>query len=84
MEMLRKVTLRATMGCRDCARTVGHRSHAAWMKTMCKHLDFPVVSGNVSLYNQTGENNILPTPVIGAVGLIENYEDQDGDHQFPW
>jgi phosphoribosylformylglycinamidine synthase len=36
----------------------------------CRALDFPVVSGNVSLYNQTGETPIQPTPAIGGVGLI--------------
>ena len=35
-------------------------------------LDFPVVSGNVSLYNETNGEAILPTPVIGGVGLIDN------------
>ncbi|PPD15783.1 MAG: phosphoribosylformylglycinamidine synthase II [Methylobacterium sp.] len=33
-------------------------------------LDFPVVSGNVSLYNETNGQGILPTPTIGGVGLI--------------
>jgi len=36
----------------------------------CKVLDFPVVSGNVSLYNETNGRAILPTPTIGGVGLI--------------
>ncbi|MCR9218770.1 MAG: phosphoribosylformylglycinamidine synthase subunit PurL [Alphaproteobacteria bacterium] len=35
-------------------------------------LDFPVVSGNVSLYNETNGEAILPTPVIGGVGLIQD------------
>ncbi len=35
-------------------------------------LDMPIVSGNVSLYNETDGSAILPTPTIGAVGLIEN------------
>jgi phosphoribosylformylglycinamidine synthase len=35
-------------------------------------LDFPIVSGNCSLYNETNGEAILPTPAIGAVGLIEN------------
>ncbi|HLW92299.1 MAG TPA: AIR synthase-related protein, partial [Roseiarcus sp.] len=35
-------------------------------------LDFPIVSGNVSFYNETSEVGILPTPAIGGVGLIEN------------
>ncbi|MCY4240617.1 MAG: phosphoribosylformylglycinamidine synthase subunit PurL [Rhodobacter sp.] len=36
----------------------------------CKALDMPIVSGNVSLYNETDGEPILPTPTIGAVGLI--------------
>jgi len=39
----------------------------------CQALDFPVVSGNVSLYNETSGRAILPTPTIGGVGLIENF-----------
>ena len=38
-----------------------------------KYLTFPVVSGNVSFYNQTKEVGIKPTPVIGGVGLIKDY-----------
>ena len=38
------------------------------------YLDFPVVSGNVSFYNQTKEVGIKPTPVIGGVGLIKDYK----------
>ena len=38
------------------------------------YLKFPVVSGNVSFYNQTKENGIKPTPSIGGVGLIKNYK----------
>jgi len=38
-------------------------------------LDMPIVSGNVSLYNETDGTGILPTPTIGAVGLIENIDD---------
>lgn len=41
----------------------------------CLALDFPIVSGNVSLYNETDGKGILPTPTIGAVGLIENLDD---------
>jgi phosphoribosylformylglycinamidine synthase len=44
------------------------------MAQACEALDFPVVSGNVSLYNETSGQSILPTPVIGGVGLIEDYE----------
>ena len=39
----------------------------------CKALDFPVVSGNVSLYNETQGRAILPTPTIGGVGLIGDF-----------
>jgi phosphoribosylformylglycinamidine synthase II len=40
------------------------------MRAACLALDYPVVSGNVSLYNETSGSAILPTPVIGGVGLI--------------
>jgi len=40
----------------------------------CTALEFPVVSGNVSLYNETAGQPILPTPAIGAVGLIEDLD----------
>jgi len=40
----------------------------------CKYLNYPVVSGNVSFYNETNDNSIKPTPVIGAIGLINNVE----------
>jgi phosphoribosylformylglycinamidine synthase len=36
-------------------------------------LDFPVVSGNVSLYNETNGAAIPPTPTVGAVGLLSDY-----------
>ncbi len=59
----------------------------------CKALDVPVVSGNVSLYNETteasGPRAVLPTPTIGAVGLFEKVSDvvgagfrTAGDHVF--
>ena len=38
----------------------------------CRALDFPIVSGNVSLYNETDGKGILPTPTIGGVGLIDD------------
>ncbi|KKL28488.1 hypothetical protein LCGC14_2374610, partial [marine sediment metagenome] len=41
----------------------------------CTALDMPIVSGNVSLYNETDGAGILPTPTIGAVGLIAQSED---------
>ncbi|PVA08304.1 phosphoribosylformylglycinamidine synthase subunit PurL [Thalassorhabdomicrobium marinisediminis] len=40
-----------------------------------KALDMPIVSGNVSLYNETDGQGILPTPTIGAVGLIDHPDD---------
>ncbi len=39
----------------------------------CRALDFPVVSGNVSLYNETNGRAILPTPTIGGVGLVDDF-----------
>jgi len=53
-----------------CVQGMGEASRA---------LDFPVVSGNVSLYNETKNEDgsslaILPTPAIGGVGLLENWE----------
>ena len=46
----------------------------AGMKAACDALDYPVVSGNVSLYNETNGQAILPTPVIGGVGLIDDLD----------
>jgi phosphoribosylformylglycinamidine synthase len=48
------------------------------MAEACRALDFPIVSGNVSLYNETKADDgsgsaILPTPAIGGVGLIEDW-----------
>ncbi|MBW8322555.1 MAG: phosphoribosylformylglycinamidine synthase subunit PurL [Rhizobium sp.] len=39
----------------------------------CKALDFPIVSGNVSLYNETNGQAILPTPTIAGVGLLKDW-----------
>jgi phosphoribosylformylglycinamidine synthase II len=39
----------------------------------CRALDFPVVSGNVSLYNETNGRAILPTPTVGGVGLLADF-----------
>ncbi|ABC63203.1 phosphoribosylformylglycinamidine synthase subunit PurL [Erythrobacter litoralis] len=48
------------------------------MGDACRMLDFPIVSGNVSLYNESkatgGGSAILPTPAIGGVGIIDDYE----------
>jgi phosphoribosylformylglycinamidine synthase subunit PurL len=47
------------------------------MADACRALDFPIVSGNVSLYNESkatgGGSAILPTPAIGAVGLLKDW-----------
>ncbi len=48
----------------ECVQGIGEAS---------KYLDFPIVSGNVSFYNQTKEIGIKPTPSIGGVGLIKDY-----------
>ena len=49
----------------ECVQGIGEAS---------KYLNFPVVSGNVSFYNQTKEVGIKPTPSIGGVGLLKDYK----------
>lgn len=44
----------------------------------CRALDFPIVSGNVSLYNETNGRGILPTPSIGGVGLMKDFRKSVG------
>ncbi len=48
------------------------------MAAACRALDFPVVSGNVSLYNETAGSPILPTPAIGGLGVLEDAADAVG------
>jgi len=52
------------------------------MGEACRALDYPIVSGNVSLYNESkatgGGSAILPTPAIGGVGLLEDWEKSVG------
>ncbi len=48
----------------ECVQGIGEAS---------EYLKFPVVSGNVSFYNQTKDVGIKPTPAIGGVGLIKDY-----------
>ena len=43
------------------------------IRQACLALDYPVVSGNVSLYNETAGSAILPTPAIGGVGLMDDF-----------
>ncbi|WP_332642313.1 phosphoribosylformylglycinamidine synthase subunit PurL [Aeromicrobium sp.] len=57
------------------------------LKDACEVLGIPVTGGNVSFYNQTGENPILPTPVVGILGVIEDVRQRikqgftgDGSH----
>ncbi len=42
------------------------------LKDACAELGIPVTGGNVSLYNQTGETAILPTPVVAVLGVIDD------------
>ncbi|WP_262689473.1 phosphoribosylformylglycinamidine synthase subunit PurL [Kordiimonas aestuarii] len=42
------------------------------MGEACRALDYPIVSGNVSLYNETNGKGILPTPAIGGVGVMKD------------
>jgi len=44
------------------------------MGEACRALDYPIVSGNVSLYNETNGKGILPTPAIGGVGVMKNID----------
>ncbi|MFQ5585814.1 MAG: phosphoribosylformylglycinamidine synthase subunit PurL, partial [Thermodesulfobacteriota bacterium] len=46
----------------------------AGMGEACRALDIPVVSGNVSLYNETSGESIYPTPTVGMVGLLDDVE----------
>ncbi len=50
----------------------------AGMAAACRRLGVPVVSGNVSLYNETRGEAVLPTPVVGALGLLEKAERHTG------
>jgi phosphoribosylformylglycinamidine synthase subunit PurL len=43
------------------------------MGEACSALDYPIVSGNVSLYNETNGQGILPTPTVGGVGLLADW-----------
>jgi len=46
------------------------------MSEACKKFDTPVTGGNVSFYNQSPSGPVYPTPVIGMVGLLEDYENK--------
>ena len=48
------------------------------IKTACETLNYPVVSGNVSLYNETKNKSIFPTPVVGGVGVIKEISQSKG------
>jgi phosphoribosylformylglycinamidine synthase subunit PurL len=44
----------------------------AGMGDACRELEIPITGGNVSLYNETDGSGVLPTPVLGVVGLVEH------------
>lgn len=44
------------------------------MADACRTLNIPVVSGNVSLYNETDQQPVFPTPMVGCVGVLENLD----------
>ncbi|WP_101523339.1 phosphoribosylformylglycinamidine synthase subunit PurL [Nocardioides houyundeii] len=50
------------------------------LKDACLELGIPVTGGNVSLYNQTGETAILPTPVVAVLGVIEDVTKRTPSH----
>lgn len=54
------------------------------MAAACEALDFPVVSGNVSLYNETEGTGILPTPAIGGLGVLDDVSKAVGLSLPPW
>ncbi|WP_158932811.1 phosphoribosylformylglycinamidine synthase subunit PurL [Acidisphaera sp. S103] len=54
------------------------------MAAACEALDFPVVSGNVSLYNETEGKGILPTPAIGGLGVLDDAAQAVGLALPPW
>jgi phosphoribosylformylglycinamidine synthase len=54
------------------------------MAAACRALDFPVVSGNVSLYNETEGRGILPTPAIGGLGVLDDARQAVGLALAPW
>jgi phosphoribosylformylglycinamidine synthase len=54
------------------------------MAAACEALDFPVVSGNVSLYNETEGRAILPTPAIGGLGVLDDPSKAVGIALPPW
>jgi phosphoribosylformylglycinamidine synthase len=49
------------------------------MTEACKALDYPVISGNVSLYNETNGKGVQPTPSIGGVGILHDVEKHVGN-----
>jgi phosphoribosylformylglycinamidine synthase len=54
------------------------------MAAACEALSFPVVSGNVSLYNETEGRAILPTPAIGGLGVLDDVTKAVGIALRPW
>ncbi|MDD2573387.1 MAG: phosphoribosylformylglycinamidine synthase subunit PurL [Firmicutes bacterium] len=48
------------------------RQAVSGMSEACRALDTPVISGNVSFYNETDTDAVFPTPVVGMVGVVED------------
>jgi phosphoribosylformylglycinamidine synthase subunit PurL len=48
------------------------------MAEACRALDYPIISGNVSLYNETNGKGVLPTPAIGGVGILRDIDKHVG------
>ena len=71
--------LRQSRAARDHGRV--RRRRRAWPRP-APALAFPVVSGNVSLYNETNGVAILPTPAIGGIGLIPTTRQDGDDHRL--
>ncbi|MDX2073887.1 MAG: phosphoribosylformylglycinamidine synthase subunit PurL [Alphaproteobacteria bacterium] len=52
------------------------------MGEACRALDYPIISGNVSLYNETNGKGVQPTPAIGGVGILKDVQKRTGS-AFP-
>lgn len=87
----------ACVGAKPVAVTDGlnygnpQRPHVYWqfresvtgIAEACEALDTPVISGNVSFYNETDNGEVLPTPLIGMLGLLDRAEDAIGQSLAP-
>lgn len=87
----------ACVGAKPVAATDGlnygnpQRPHVYWqflesvtgIAEACEALDTPVISGNVSFYNETDAGEVLPTPLIGVLGVLDRAEDAIGQALTP-